>query len=100
MAKMHVFVQNLLWLTASTICPNARSLSATCAAGVGEPAFVPLVWSFGSQMMERFGILSAASNFFNDWMNCAARRQESRLRMIPIGGLFWAGMWLVRFNRG
>ena len=61
---MQVFVQNLLWLTASTIWPNARSLSATCAAGVGDPGFVPLVWSFGSQTMTRFGRLSAASNCF------------------------------------
>ena len=35
------FLQNGEWLIASTIRPNARSLSAMLAAGVGEPAFVP-----------------------------------------------------------
>ena len=38
MAKMQVSFQNLLWLTASTIWPKARSLSAAIAAGVGQPA--------------------------------------------------------------
>ena len=35
--KMHVSFQNLLLLTASTIRPRARSLSATIARGVGKP---------------------------------------------------------------
>ena len=55
MAKMQVSVQNGLWLMASTIWPKARSLSATWAAGVGEPAGVPLVWSLGRQMMIEVG---------------------------------------------
>jgi hypothetical protein len=40
---MHVSFQKRLWLIASTIRPKARSLSATHAAGVGDPADVPLV---------------------------------------------------------
>ena len=32
-----------LWLTASTIRPSARSLSATAASGVGMPGLVPEV---------------------------------------------------------
>ena len=35
MAKMHVSFQNRLWLTASTIWPKARSLSATMRGGGG-----------------------------------------------------------------
>jgi hypothetical protein len=62
---MHVFVQNFEWLTASTICPKARSLSATIAEGVGQFVFVALVWSFGNQMIVRFGRLSTASNSFS-----------------------------------
>ena len=42
--------------------PKARSLSATHAAGVGEPSFVPLVWSLGRQIRTRSGNVPLFSN--------------------------------------
>ena len=83
MAKMQVSFQNLLWLTASTIWPKARSLSATIAAGVGQPALVPLVWSFGRQMMLRFGKFPVCSNCLSSLMNCAARKTSGICRSQP-----------------
>ena len=41
--KITVFAQNFDLLTTSTTMPNARSLSATCAVGVGFPGLAPLV---------------------------------------------------------
>ena len=42
MTKMAVSFQNLLWLTASTSRPSARSLLATQACGVNVPGVVPV----------------------------------------------------------
>ena len=55
MAKIAISRQNGEWLSASTMRPKARSLSATVAAGVGEPGLVPLVWSLGRQMIVSCG---------------------------------------------
>ena len=45
MTKIAVSGQDLLWVTASTIRPRARSLLATQAWGVNVPGRVPVVWS-------------------------------------------------------
>ena len=65
--------QNALFVTASTTMPSARSLSATIAVTVGDPTFVPAVWSLGSRSTCIFGISPAASNRFSSPMNRSAR---------------------------
>ncbi len=62
MAKIAISRQNGEWLRASTMRPKARSLSATVAAGVGEPSLVPLVWSLGRQMIVSCGNSPRAVN--------------------------------------
>ena len=57
---------------ASTMRPKAKSLSATHAAGVGEPLLVPLVWSSGRQMKTRPGNEPEASNSLNSRMKKSA----------------------------
>ena len=57
--------------------PRARSLSATCAAGVGEPSLVPLVWSLGRQMIVSCGNSPRAANCFS-----SARMKSAR---------YWSG---------
>src|SRR5258708_1800890 len=69
---MQVSFQNLLWATASTIFPRARSLSATDAFGVGIPGTVPEVWSFGSSITIKLGKLSFFSNWCSSLMHSSA----------------------------
>ena len=71
--KIAVSFQNALFVTASTTMPSARSLSATIAVTVGEPTFVPAVWSLGSRSTCIFGISPAASNRFSSLMKRSAR---------------------------
>ena len=83
MAKIAIFGQNWLCDSASTIRPKARSLSAMQASGVGQLAAVPLVWSFGRQMMTRFGYSPRASNSANSRMKKSARNWSGTLISHP-----------------
>src|SRR5271165_2327896 len=65
---MAVSFQNGLLEMASTTRPTARSLSATQAFGVGEPTFVPAVWSLGKRTNAKAGNCSPLPVF------CAAHR--------------------------
>jgi hypothetical protein len=57
----------------STMRPNARSLSATQAAGVGHFALVALVWSFGRQMRVSCGNLPSSTNLASSFRKKSAR---------------------------
>ncbi len=78
MAKIAISFQNGEWLRASTMRPKARSLSATEAAGVGDPSLVPLVWSLGRQMITSCGNSPA----LRELLRAPARMKSAR---------YWSG---------
>ena len=71
--------QNLLWLTASTTRPSAKSLSATAASGVGKPGACRVCGRSESSMIIRFGNSPSVSKWFSSRMNCRpdTRRAQS-----------------------
>ena len=72
MTKIAISGQYLLWLTASTIRPRARSLLATQALGVKVPGRVPVVWSSPRLMIMNRGRLPVFSNSRNSRRNVSA----------------------------
>ena len=68
-----VSFQNLLFVTASTTIPSARSLSATIAFTVGIPTRVPAVWSLPIRTTCIRGMSPLASNLLSSETNRSAR---------------------------